>query len=90
MANNMPNTGERSEPGARGRSSRWIKPLGWVGLAVGFVLLVEALSKLLADGGHTAAGLTLEIVLAVISVLLIAQSADGVRPRGRHGRTLRH
>ncbi len=77
-------TGDPHAAAPRGRTARWVRPLGWIGLVVGFLLLVEALSKLTASSGQTAPARTLEIVLAIASVTLIAQSAGGLRPGRRH------
>lgn len=53
--------------------------LGCLSVAAGFLLLVEALSSLYRGTGNTAFGTTVEIFLAVVSVIWIAQSADGIR-----------
>ncbi len=68
----------------------WSMGMGYVSLAVGFVLLVESLSSLFRGTGNTAAGITVEVVLAIVSFVLIAQSVDGLRVLRERRRGTRH
>lgn len=64
--------------------------IGYLSVVAGFLLLVEATSSLFRGDGNTAFGTAVEVLLAVVSVVLIAQSVDGIgilRQR-RHSRPL--
>lgn len=57
----------------------WSTGMGYVSLAVGFVLLAESLSSLLRGYGNSAFGTVVEVVLAAIALMMIVQSVDGLQ-----------
>jgi hypothetical protein len=58
---------------------------GYAALAVAFLLLVQALSKPFDAGNHPVPVLTVEAVLALVSVAWMVQSVDGLWLSRRRG-----
>lgn len=53
--------------------------VGYAAVAIAFLLLVQALAKLFDAAHHPVPVLTLEAVVAAVSVAWMAQSMDGLR-----------
>lgn len=90
MAKGMTHDWGRQHNGPWWRFVPWSQTMGYVSLAVGFLLMVEALSSLFRGNGNSAFGVAVEILLAVVSFVLIVQSVDGIRILRRRNATGRH
>ena len=80
MSKGMTREWGRPAQGPWWRFVPWSQAMGYVTAVVGFALLAEALSSLLTGGDRNSGlGVAVEVVLAVVSVVLIVQSVDGLR-----------
>lgn len=89
MAKGMAHDWGRPRGGPWWRFVPWSAGMGYLSLAIGFVLLTEALSSLLRGYGNSVFGSAVEVVLALVALVMIVQSVDGLqilRQRREHRR----